>query len=377
MKPLSIAEKAKIESQMVELKRIAQDAEKRMNTANEDYAKSNIVRDKELAELQKTIELRNETIGKLEENVTQLKSACGQEDINQLRLKQENSQRELEGVIIQLKERSEELDQSREQYNQQIVQHGKAQEACSKLRTENSELKINITKLSTSAEVQKARNDSMRKEWEEERDTLKKNHDHIETRLEQQTTQNKLLHDQLQTLNEQVRSSRRRASMTSSSFSEVTSTVEEGDEQTYTDILAIQRRELALVETSRDVDRAENLRLKQKIKNMERQKEETESLLRDLESLKSRPQITSEQHAELMEKVNQMNILRESNSVLRDEKLRAEDERDQASRKIKDLELRMEPLMRRENEQNKRDNEHKQKLDETYKAKMAAEEEVC
>ena len=173
-----------------------------------------------------------------------------------------------------------------------------------------------------------------------------------------------------------VRSSRRRASMTSSSFSDVASTVEEGDEQTYTDILAIQRRELALVETSRDVDRAENLRLKQKIKNMERQKEETESLLRDLESLKSRPQITSEQHAELMEKVNQMNILRESNSVLRDEKIRAEDERDQANRKIKDLELKMEPLMRRENEQTKRDNEHKQKLDETNKAKLAAEEEV-
>ena len=173
-----------------------------------------------------------------------------------------------------------------------------------------------------------------------------------------------------------VRSSRRRASMTSSSFSEVASTVEEGDEQTYTDILAIQRRELALVETSRDVDRAENLRLKQKIKNMERQKEETESLLRDLESLKSRPQITSEQHAELMEKVNQMNILRESNSFLRDEKIRAEDERDQANRKIKDLELKMEPLMRRENEQTKRDNEHKQKLDETNKAKLAAEEEV-
>ena len=157
--------------------------------------------------------------------------------------------------------------------------------------------------------------------------------------------------------------------MTSSSFSEVASTVEEGDEQTYTDILAIQRRELALVETSRDVDRAENLRLKQKIKNMERQKEETESLLRDLESLKSRPQITSEQHAELMERVNQMNILRESNSVLREEKIRAEDERDQANRKIKDLELKIQLLMTRENE-------HKQKLDETNKAKLAAEEEV-
>ena len=56
--------------------------------------------------------------------------------------------------------------------------------------------------------------------------------------------------------------------------------MDENDEKTYSDILAIQRRELALVESSRDVDRAENLRLKQKIKNMEKQKEETEALLR-------------------------------------------------------------------------------------------------
>ena len=58
--------------------------------------------------------------------------------------------------------------------------------------------------MATSSEVQKARNDSMRKEWEEERDSLKKNAEHVQSRLEQQTSQNKLLHDQLQTLNEQV-----------------------------------------------------------------------------------------------------------------------------------------------------------------------------
>ena len=163
-----------------------------------------MVRDKELAELHKTISAKDESISKLEGEVTNLKSACGQEDINQLRLKLENAERELEGVVIQMKERQEELDLSRQQYNQQIVQHGRAQEQCSKLRTENSDLKIQINELATSSEVQKARNDSMRKEWEEERDSLKKNAEHVQSRLEQQTSQNKLLHDQLQTLNEQV-----------------------------------------------------------------------------------------------------------------------------------------------------------------------------
>ena len=99
-----------------------------------EYAKSNLVRDKELAELHKTISSKDESISKLEGEVTNLKSACGQEDINQLRLKLENAERELEGVVIQMKERQEELDLSRQQYNQQIVQHGRAQEQCSKLR---------------------------------------------------------------------------------------------------------------------------------------------------------------------------------------------------------------------------------------------------
>ena len=81
-----------------------------------------------------------------------------------------------------------------------------------------------------------------------------------------------------------------------------------------------------------------------------------------------------------MEKVNQMNILRESNSVLRDEKQRASDERDAGNRKIKELELKLEPLVRRENEfkeqQAKKDMDHKKQLDETLKAKSQLEDEV-
>ena len=97
---------------------------------------------------------------------------------------------------------------------------------------------------------------------------------------------------------------------------------------------------------------------------------------RDLESLKN-PQITSEQHAELIEKVNQMNILRESNSVLRDETQRASEERDAGNRKIRELELK---LVRREDEFKeqlaKKDMEHKKQLDETLKAKSQLEDEV-
>ena len=81
-----------------------------------------------------------------------------------------------------------------------------------------------------------------------------------------------------------------------------------------------------------------------------------------------------------MEKVNQMNILRESNTVLRDEKQRATDERDSGAKKIRELELRLEPLIRRENEFTeqlaKKDAEQKRALEEANKIKVSLEEEV-
>ena len=68
----------------------------------------------------------------------------------------------------------------------------------------------------------------------------------------------------------------------------------------------------------------------------------------ELEALKAKPQITSDQHKELMEQVNQLNILRESNSVLRDEKNRISLELDIMKKKKNDLEVEIQPLRRKE-----------------------------
>lgn len=76
----------------------------------------------------------------------------------------------------------------------------------------------------------------------------------------------------------------------------------------------------------------------------------TLQLFRELEEMKSKPQISSEQHKELMEQVNHLNILRESNSVLRDEKTRITSEHDCSINTIKELKLQIEPLLRKESD---------------------------
>ena len=75
-----------------------------------------------------------------------------------------------------------------------------------------------MPKISTphqSANVQKARNDSMVTEWGHEKEQFEKQSKQQEERLEKEGRKNQLLHEQLQQLNEQVKNSRRRASISS------------------------------------------------------------------------------------------------------------------------------------------------------------------
>jgi chromosome segregation ATPase len=117
-----------LESQRDEFKKISLDAEKRMNTAGEEYTKSNLIRDRELAKIKTDLANKIEVITKLETDISELKSNCGQEDINQLRVQYEGAQSELEGVKFQLTQRDSELVKAKAQYTEQLIEHGKAQE---------------------------------------------------------------------------------------------------------------------------------------------------------------------------------------------------------------------------------------------------------
>ena len=107
-----------LETQRDEFKKISLDAEKRMNTAGEEYTKSNLIRDRELEKIKTELATKLEIITKLETDISELKSNCGQEDINQLRVQYEGAQSELEGVKFNLAQRDAELVKAKTQYTE-------------------------------------------------------------------------------------------------------------------------------------------------------------------------------------------------------------------------------------------------------------------
>jgi len=340
------SEKERLTAEMEDFKKIATDSERRMNESMEGATRVGLLKDKEIKEVLATVATHQERVTQLQAEIQQLKNTDGAADIQQLHTKVANLEHELKTTSDACLTKDTEITQVRQSWSESVIQHGRAQEEAVNWKSRVQEKESEITELQQSCEVQKARNDQMMNDWGKETEELNKKVEHQAEMNEQQNRKNQLLHDQLNQLNEVTKNTRRRASISSLD----TSNAEGADESNLLELSSIMRRETSIAESERDLAKSESIRANQKIRNLEAQLEQCQTALTELEEMKSKPQITSEQHQELMQQVNQLNILRESNSVLRDEKARIRADNEAALKKVKDLERQIEPLLRTESD---------------------------
>ena len=128
------------------------------------------------------------------------------------------------------------------------------------------------------------------------------------------------------------------------------------------------RRDVSIAEGERDMAKTEVIRLQTRTRMQEDQIAELKRHLSDLEALAKKPSMTEEQHRKLVESVNQLNIVKESNCVLRDEKNRALEEIKSNEQKIAELENQLRPLIRLEAEAKQTMDKKEEELTEAKKA---------
>ncbi|KAM9283885.1 nucleoprotein TPR isoform 5-T5 [Morus bassanus] len=177
--------------------------------------------------------------------------------------------------------------------------------------------------------------------WEERERMIKDEASKLASRCEDLEKQNRLLHEQLESLSNKMVTSMKEAMPTAVNVS----LNEEGKSQEQIlEILRFIRREKEIAETRFEVAQVESLRYRQRVEHLERELQELQD---SLNAEREKVQVTAKtiaQHEELMKKTETMNVLIETNKMLREEKERLEQELQQIQAKVRKLEADILPL---------------------------------
>ncbi|XP_063410496.1 nucleoprotein TPR-like isoform X2 [Mytilus trossulus] len=166
----------------------------------------------------------------------------------------------------------------------------------------------------------------------------------IEQRNRELTNQNKLLHEQMEKMSKEMLSVQaavtRRESL-NTSFGEETS---KSSEQLL-EVIKFLRKEKDIAESRLDVVQAETARIKQRNELLHREIEDINKVLAEEREQSQASLQTAAKHAELMKKVENLNLLTDSNKLLREEKDKLQQEMETLEAKVNKLERDINPMM--------------------------------
>uniref|UniRef100_A0A8C8LVY1 Nucleoprotein TPR n=1 Tax=Oncorhynchus tshawytscha TaxID=74940 RepID=A0A8C8LVY1_ONCTS len=164
-------------------------------------------------------------------------------------------------------------------------------------------------------------------------------------RADELQKQNGLLHQQMESLGAKMAATVQQQQQASRESSLNLSFSEEGKSQEQIlEILRFVRREKEIAETQFEVAEVETLRYKQQVEHQDRElKELQESLNAEREKLQLTAK-TMAQHDERMKRMENLNVLVETNKMLKEERERLEQELHQTQAKVRKLEADITPL---------------------------------
>jgi nucleoprotein TPR len=234
--------------------------------------------------------------------------------------------------------------ESQQNYERELVKHAEAAKALQQLREEHSNLKAEVHQIQAEAETAKTTLGASESSWDTQKENYEKELEEIKKRCDGLVKQNKILLDQLDNVNAQV-----------SIIQKNRTTMDEGDEfadQPTTDrgiedikeVLRYLRNEKEIVDVQYELALQEGKRLKQQLDYTKSALDETRLLLAQERQRESDQLRGAMQHKDLMEKISELNLLRESNSALRNDGEKKGKKVSALNLKVEELVAKLEPL---------------------------------
>ncbi|AMD23008.1 HHR239Wp [Eremothecium sinecaudum] len=228
-----------------------------------------------------------------------------------------------------LNEQAQYANKAISNYEQELQKHADVTKTISLLREECQKYRAEMEKFRQSARDAHNALERGDREWSQQKTELEKQYSSLQQRVEELTTQNRLLYDQIELL------SRSKESASSNS---------EDISYDARELLVTLRRERDILATKLDVSLREEKILRQRLELTKSELEAVRVELSKTQSLSNDTAITLENQEQIMEKLNQLNLLRESNVTLRNESKRYVEENHKLKEQISELQERLQPL---------------------------------
>ncbi|XP_011301181.1 nucleoprotein TPR [Fopius arisanus] len=238
---------------------------------------------------------------------------------------------ELELMKSDLQAASQAAHEAEEKYAREMVLHSNDLQALAKLRSETENISKTVSQLTQARDTAVAALEAGRSTSQAREGELKKDIEELERRIDDLDKQNGLLHNQIQELSDRtaiMQSSRssigeQEAMDTSIENMNKSFTGTEEDSKSTEQLLKIikyLRREKDLAVTKLDVLRAESMRLKSQVENLEKRVKDAEEAMNSQREKSDIDVATTSRHAELLRKVETLNAIADSNRILREER---------------------------------------------------------
>uniref|UniRef100_A0A8B9FJN4 Nucleoprotein TPR n=1 Tax=Amazona collaria TaxID=241587 RepID=A0A8B9FJN4_9PSIT len=338
---LSLEESLNKEKQVTEEVRATVEARLKESSEYQAQLEKNLMEsEKEKQELQ---EEKRKAVESMEQQLLELKKSLStvQSEVQEALQRASTALNNEQQARRDCQEQAKMASEAQNKYERELMLHAADVEALQAIKDQVSKNTAVRQELEEAAQKAESELLECKASWEERERMIKDEASKLASRCEDLENQNRLLHEQLESLSDKMVTSMKEAMPTAVNVS----LNEEGKSQEQIlEILRFIRREKEIAETRFEVAQVESLRYRQRVEHLERELQELQD---SLNAEREKVQVTAKtiaQHEELMKKTETMNVLIETNKMLREDKERLEQELQQIQAKVRKLEADILPL---------------------------------
>ncbi|GJE88476.1 hypothetical protein PsYK624_045590 [Phanerochaete sordida] len=230
----------------------------------------------------------------------------------------DNDRAAREDEVRQLEERARSAE---DRYGREVLAHAESIKAVDTLRQQLSQAQTKARDSLAAAETAQAKLVASESSWKQQREALDKELADLNARIKDLTAQNNILHQHLESISSQAARIRDAANSSAAPVSGEGDAADDADTKLseLRSVVAYLRKEKEIVDLQLELSKQENTRLRTQADHLEKSLQETRKTLSEERERAVEAAASEAQHAELVERINQLTILRESNATLRAE----------------------------------------------------------